>query len=106
MTFNRLAAIVLLATLPSIAGAQDFKVSFQWGATPKCNTGYATEVPSPRFELAHVPAGTKFIHFGMVDHDAPGYSHGGGTAAYAGQPVIEAGAFTYKGPCPPIGSHT
>ena len=41
----------------------------------------------------------------MTDLDVPSYDHGGGTVAYAGERTIAPGAFTYRSPCPPSGSH-
>ncbi len=41
----------------------------------------------------------------MKDLGVPGYDHGGGTVGFIGAPDIPAGAFLYKGPCPPSGSH-
>lgn len=42
----------------------------------------------------------------LVDRDAPGFDHGGGTVALTSATGIPAGAFSYKQPCPPSGSHT
>jgi phosphatidylethanolamine-binding protein (PEBP) family uncharacterized protein len=43
----------------------------------------------------------------MIDRDVPTYPHGGGTVTYGGKDQIPAGAFSYKGPCPPSGQqHT
>ena len=42
----------------------------------------------------------------LLDRQAPAYNHGGGTVTYAGEQVIQPGAFKYKSPCPPGGVHT
>lgn len=95
--------IALLAAMPAMAA--DFAISFEWGDIPLCTTGYPNIVPNPRFTLADVPEGTKFLQFKMTDLDVPSYDHGGGTVEYTGQEVIEPGAFTYQSPCPPGGTH-
>lgn len=94
----------LIAAIPS-AHAGDFLIQFEWGDLKLCTSGNPNRVDNPRFTLSNVPAGTKFIEFKMKDRDAPSYNHGGGTVEYNGQSVIEPGAFTYKSPCPPSGSH-
>lgn len=94
-----------LATMGA-ATADDFTIAFEWGDIPLCTTGRPNIVDNPRFTLSGVPEGTQYISFNMVDLDVPSYQHGGGGVAYTGQDVIEPGAFTYKSPCPPSGSHT
>jgi hypothetical protein len=42
----------------------------------------------------------------MTDLDVPSYNHGGGKVDYTGKNTIEPGAFQYKSPCPPGGSHS
>jgi phosphatidylethanolamine-binding protein (PEBP) family uncharacterized protein len=42
----------------------------------------------------------------MTDLNKPTYNHGGGTAKYSGGSTVASGAFKYKSPCPPSGSHT
>jgi phosphatidylethanolamine-binding protein (PEBP) family uncharacterized protein len=43
----------------------------------------------------------------MKDKDVSGYNHGGGKIKnYTGETTIKPGAFKYKSPCPPKGSHT
>jgi phosphatidylethanolamine-binding protein (PEBP) family uncharacterized protein len=97
---------LLLATamfLPSTAIAMD--LSFEWADTPACNTGWPDVIDSPVFEIKDVPEGTQKLKFSLKDLDAPGFSHGGGTISYDAETLIDAGAFTYKGPCPPNGKH-
>lgn len=53
-----------------------------------------------------MPEGTKFIRFKLVDRDVPGFNHGGGVVEWSGEATVPAGAFTYKQPCPPNGSHS
>jgi len=92
-----LIAIAALGTLPCDASAMSVK--FSW-------TGYrACSSRSPAFSVSDVPAETARLAFRMVDKDVPSYPHGGGTVAYRGQGEIPAGAFSYKGPCPPSGQH-
>ena len=73
-------------------------VGFSWSSADKCST------KSPAFTVTGAPEGTAKLRFKMTDLDVPNYNHGGGTVAYNGQQV-PAGAFSYKGPCPPSGSH-
>ena len=84
----------------------DFTISFTWGDIPDCRTGRAKTVKSPRFVVKGVPAGTTKIQFKMKDLNARSYNHGGGTVAITGDGVVPFGSFTYKGPCPPSGTHT
>ena len=98
---------VVAATFLSLgtASADEFTIEFEWGDTPHCNTGNPSRIPNPVFTLANVPEGTTVIKFKMRDLDAPLYNHGGGKVAYHGTDTIDAGAFTYKGPCPPRTTH-
>jgi phosphatidylethanolamine-binding protein (PEBP) family uncharacterized protein len=96
---------LLAIFIATSAVASDFAISFRWGEIPLCTSGRPNVVPNPRFVLSNVPAGTKFIEFTMTDLDVPTYDHGGGTVSYTGENIIEPGAFTYKSPCPPSGSH-
>ncbi len=88
------------------AQAEAFSLEFEWGDIPLCTSGNPNIVDNPTFWLKGVPDGAKFIKFTLTDRDVPSYNHGGGTVPYSGQTVIEPGAFTYRSPCPPSGSHT
>lgn len=83
-----------------------FFVHIQLGDIPRCTTGFPNRVENPIFELSNVPEGAKEIRFSLTDRDAPGFNHGGGTADYTGDNVIQPGAFKYQSPCPPSGQHT
>ena len=97
-------AIYLLATLSAHA---EFSFSFEWGDIKKCTSGNPNRVSNPIFTLKDVPEGTKELRFKMKDKDVPGYNHGGGKIKnYTGETTIQPGAFKYKSPCPPGGSHT
>jgi phosphatidylethanolamine-binding protein (PEBP) family uncharacterized protein len=98
-----IAAIIIFWAVP--AAAAEFTLSFEWGDIPLCTTGHPNTVPNPKFVLSNIPAGTKFIQFKLTDLDVPSYDHGGGIVAYTGTDTIEPGAFEYKSPCPPSGSH-
>jgi len=74
----------------------DMGVTFDWSGTRACSS-----VP-PSFTLSAVPDGTENLIFRMVDRDVPSFRHGGGVVAYT-DPEVEAGAFSYTGPCPPNG---
>lgn len=100
----------LLTVLISLAVAQhavadDFTLAFEWGDIPLCTSGNPNTVPNPTFTLTNVPEGTKFLSFTLTDLDVASYNHGGGTIEYTGENVIAPGAFKYKSPCPPGGSH-
>ena len=95
--------VIILLVTP--AAAAEFTLSFEWGDIPLCTSGQPNIVPNPVFVLSGVPEGTKFIQFKLTDLDVPSYNHGGGMVAYTGKNIIEAGAFKYKSPCPPGGSH-
>ena len=95
----------ILAT-PISCLAEEFSVSFEWGDIKKCSTGNPNRVSNPIFTLGNVPEGTKFLKFKMKDKNVPGFNHGGGKIEYFGENVIVPGAFKYKSPCPPDGSHT
>jgi hypothetical protein len=103
---NLIAVAVVTTVVSSVAHAEDFSIEFDWGDIPLCTNGNPNRVPNPRFTLKSVPVGIKFIEFKLTDEDVPSYNHGGGTIPYDGKNVIEPGAFTYKSPCPPSGSHT
>lgn len=97
---------VMLAGLAAAAQAGAFSFTFEWGDIPLCTSGSPNTVPNPRFRLKNVPAGTEAITFTLIDLDMPVYNHGGGKVAYTGQEEIAPGAFTYRSPCPPRGTHT
>ena len=98
-------AFVLLCVNKPIS-AEEFSFTFEWGDIPRCVTGYPNRVPNPIFTLSNVPDGTVEIYFRMIDSRVPSYYHGGGTVTYAGEQVIQPGAFIYKSPCPPGQVHT
>lgn len=105
--FSRFAIASMLAlSLSGVANAAEFSFTFEWGDIPLCNTGSPNRVSNPIFTLSGVPDGTKKIKFQLTDWDAPNYNHGGGTAAYSGQNVVQPGAFKYESPCPPGAVHT
>lgn len=97
-----LAAALLAFASPAAA----FDLSFEWGALKSCTNGKPNTVANPKFKLADVPAGTKFIRFRLVDRNVPGFAHGGGVVEWTGQTEIAPGAFKYKSPCPPNGAHS
>jgi phosphatidylethanolamine-binding protein (PEBP) family uncharacterized protein len=88
------------------AVANAFGLSFDWGGIPRCTSGHPGTVNNPRFRLTGVPSGTAKITFRLRDNNVPSYNHGGGTVPYSGGSSIPSGAFNYKSPCPPHGSHT
>jgi len=88
------------------ASAADFSIGFDWAGLKKCISGNPNTVNNPKFTLKGVPKGTATIQFRMVDRNVPSYNHGGGTVKYAGGSTIAPGAFKYRSPCPPNGSHT
>jgi phosphatidylethanolamine-binding protein (PEBP) family uncharacterized protein len=81
---------------PAAASAKTIGLSFSWSKTDACSTR------SPAFSLSRVPGGAARLRFRMTDLDVPSYNHGGGAIAFTGRRV-RAGAFSYRGPCPPRG---
>jgi phosphatidylethanolamine-binding protein (PEBP) family uncharacterized protein len=71
-------------------------VHFSWAGIPACGS------TSPTFELDNVPDDTRQLRFMMTDLNMPSFNHGGSTVTYTGN-VVEQGAVTYTGPCPPSG---
>ena len=96
-----LAFGISMALLTSSAFGADMGVSFEWGPTKKC-----FDPKSPPIKLAGVPAGTENLDIKMIDRNAIGFDHGGATMPYKGQAALPYGAFRYRGPCPPSGSHS
>lgn len=94
-----MASLILLGM--GTAASADMSMNFEWGPTKKC-----FDPKSPPIDVAGVPAGTATLAFTMSDVNAPGFRHGGGKVAYTGKNAIPYGAFRYKGPCPPSGTHT
>lgn len=101
-----LAATAFFGISAVPASASDFSLAFEWGNLKRCTSGNPFTVNNPKFTLKGVPKGTASIQFRMVDRNVPGYNHGGGTVKYTGGSSIAPGAFKYKSPCPPNGSHT
>ena len=103
MKFFTLITVLMLISAP--AKAEDFKLSFEWGDIPLCTSGIPNVVKNPFFKLDYIPRNTKKLYFKMVDKDFPAFKHGGGFVKHKGSRLIKPGAFTYKSPCPPKGSH-
>ncbi|MEQ8601891.1 MAG: YbhB/YbcL family Raf kinase inhibitor-like protein [Marivibrio sp.] len=95
------AALVMSAcqTMQEAETVAPLGVDFSWRGVAACTTA------SPAFTISNVPAGATLLRFKMTDLDVPSYNHGGGSVAYTGGGEIPAGAFSYKGPCPPSGAH-
>ncbi|WP_406873476.1 phospholipid-binding protein [Aminobacter sp. P9b] len=93
----------MLAGALMLAGSNAFAagmgVSFDWGPTKKC-----LDPKSPPIALSNVPQGTVNLEIKMIDQNAS-FNHGGGKVAFKGQSQLPYGAFKYKGPCPPAGTH-
>ncbi len=99
------AAVAALSVSASQATAE-FAISFEWGDIPRCTTGRPNIVGSPAFVLSDVPAGTTSVEFRLKDRDAPNYDHGGAKVKIGRDGQMPFGAFRYKSPCPPGGTHT
>ena len=99
--------IILIYFFTTISAFAEFSFTFEWGDIKKCTTGNPNKVSNPIFNLVDVPDGTVELRFRMKDKDVPNYNHGGGKIKnYSGETTIQPGAFKYKSPCPPSGSHT
>jgi phosphatidylethanolamine-binding protein (PEBP) family uncharacterized protein len=73
-------------------------VDFMWKRANRCSA------TSPALQISGIPAGTKSLKVTLVDHDAPGFDHGGGVVEHADGPsesVAEGALKSYRGPCPP-----
>lgn len=94
--------LISAATLivSSNAFAADMGVAFEWGPTKKC-----FDSKSPPIKLSNVTQGTAKLLIKMIDQNASSFDHGGGSVAFKGQSQLPYGAFKYKGPCPPSGTH-
>lgn len=103
---KKLTMTLMLLMLGTTTAQAEMKLSFKWGAIPKCTTGKPNRVPNPEFIVQGVPKGTTKVIFKMVDKNVPGYNHGGGTVKMGSSGKIRPGAFKYKSPCPPNGTHT
>jgi phosphatidylethanolamine-binding protein (PEBP) family uncharacterized protein len=101
-----LIGIIFLSLSTASFSKEKFEIEFAWGDIKNCTDGNPNTVLNPIFTLKNVPEGTNYIQFNMIDTDVPGYYHGGGKVEYSGQTKIEPGAFKYKSPCPPSGTHT
>ncbi len=95
----RISLAILLVLGMTAAAHAGMGVSFDWGPTKKC-----FDPKSPPMRLSGVPDGTRTLDIRMVDRNAV-FNHGGGKVAYTGQKSLPYGAFRYKGPCPPDGTH-
>ncbi len=96
------ASIALLAACQTTKDAPNLaalSVDWTWEKKHGCSS------KPPAFNIGGIPAGTKTLKFEMTDLNVPSYDHGGGTVTYSGSGNIPEGAFSYKGPCPPIGAH-
>jgi len=91
------AAAGVAAIVSCSSGAFAMSVKFSWAGYQACSSS------SHAFNVSDVPTGTTRLAFKMVDKNVPSYRHGGGTVSYDGPREISAGAFSYKGPCPPSG---
>jgi len=103
---KKITLILTVFLLTSLNANAEFSFTFQWGDIKKCTSGNPNRVTNPIFTLTKVPEGTKELRFKMKDKDVPSYNHGGGKIKnYTGETTIQPGAFKYKSPCPPDGSH-
>jgi len=85
-----------------VSNMQEMKVSFSFDTQ-----GCALNSPNPEIKIENVPDGTAFFQVSMTDLDAKSFNHGGGTVANDKDGLIKKGSLkSYKGPCPPSGSHT
>ena len=99
--------LILFFYLISTISAYAFSFTFEWGDIKLCTSGNPNKVSNPIFTLTDVPGDTKELRFKMKDKDVPNYNHGGGKIKnYSGETTIQPGAFKYKSPCPPDGTHT
>jgi phosphatidylethanolamine-binding protein (PEBP) family uncharacterized protein len=80
----------------SASDSSSLSVHFSWAGISACGS------TSPAFQLDGVPDDTRQLSFAMTDLNMPSFNHGGSTVTYTGN-MVERGAVTYTGPCPPSG---
>jgi len=105
----RITIFIVTFTAPQITYAQYnkiFSLYFEWGDIPHCDTGEPYIVSNPKFSFKHIPQGTFYIYFKLVDMDTPQYDHGSAWVKYQRTNIIPSGVFTYKRPCTPDGAHS
>ena len=102
---RKILTIAATLCLLSVGAAQAFTIEFDWAGLKSCTSGNPNTVANPEFVLKNVPAGTAFIRFKLIDRNVPDFNHGGGVVSWAGEATVKTGAFKYKSPCPPNGSH-
>lgn len=96
-----LVAVAGCQTVPVAKNAALLDVNFAWSGKSGCS------MVSPMIEVGNIPEGTHYLSVELKDLDKLSYYHGGGEVAFSGNGVIPEGALkSYKGPCPPTGSHT
>ena len=104
---KKIFLVLIIYLISTISAYAEFSFSFEWGDIKKCTSGKPNRVSNPIFNLTSVPEGTVELRFKMKDKDVPNYNHGGGKIKnYSGETTIQPGAFKYKSPCPPDGTHT
>jgi phosphatidylethanolamine-binding protein (PEBP) family uncharacterized protein len=106
MSFRIVLASLFFTAALAAPAAAEFRFTFDWAGLKLCTSGSPNTVSNPRFKVSGLPAGTTFVQFRLKDLDAPGYNHGGGWVQMSGDGAAPAGAFSYKSPCPPNGTHT
>ncbi len=95
------AAVATIALSLFAGSASAMSISFEWGQTKSCFDRH-----SPPITVSDVPKGTATLKFTLDDLNAMDFNHGGGSVAYTGKNSLPYGAFSYRGPCPPDGTHT
>lgn len=83
---------------PESENVTQLTVDFSWQNVSRCTT------TPPTFQIGGIPSTTKTLTFSMMDLNVPTFQHGGGRITYSGSSSVPAGAFSYRGPCPPAGS--
>lgn len=72
---------------------------------PAMNVAFTWCSGTPAFTIGNIPATAKMLSFRMIDQQAPGYNHGGGTVPASGKATqtIPCGGLSgsYTGPNPP-----
>lgn len=102
----RIAFIAGLAAI-TLAGCNDSRPGAQSAASlPKLTVAFKwCGSQTPEFTVGGIPATAKSLSLRMVDRQAPGFMHGGGTVAASGRPsqAIACGSLSgsYNGPSPP-----
>jgi phosphatidylethanolamine-binding protein (PEBP) family uncharacterized protein len=98
---NLVVTLLFTIGMTVAQSASALGVSFSFAGTKSCS-----DPKSPAISLSNVPKGTAKLKYRMVDLNKPRNNHGSGSIKYTGSRIPRGKLPSYRGPCPPSGSHT